>query len=86
MLKHHTKGHVHGAMVLRDLLGENTEPDRASIGRWVKVGSMFLGDVVGMTLVGYFADRSFDISPWGTAIGCLVGMCLGMYHLIRSIK
>jgi F0F1-type ATP synthase assembly protein I len=41
--------------------------------------------VVGVAL-GYWFDKHFNSSPWGTLVGALFGIVLGLYRLIRTFS
>ena len=34
-------------------------------------------------VLGHFADRWLDTAPWLTVIGALLGMAVGMLHVLR---
>ena len=36
--------------------------------------------------LGYWIDGRFKSSPWGTLIGALFGIVLGLYRLIRTFS
>jgi ATP synthase protein I len=36
--------------------------------------------------VGYWLDKHFGSSPWGTLVGALFGIVLGLYRLIRTFS
>lgn len=41
--------------------------------------------VVGVGL-GYWLDKRFGSSPWGTLVGALFGIVIGLYRLIRTFS
>lgn len=41
--------------------------------------------LVGVGL-GYWLDKRFQSSPWGTLVGALFGIVLGLYRLIRTFS
>ena len=36
--------------------------------------------------LGYWLDKRFNSSPWGTLVGALFGIVLGLYRLIRTFS
>ncbi len=36
--------------------------------------------------LGYWFDKHFKSSPWGTLVGALFGIVLGLYRLIRTFS
>lgn len=55
-------------------------------GRWQQLASMgmeFAAAVVGLTLFGWWLDRSLGTSPRWTIICAVVGVVGGFYNLIR---
>ncbi len=36
--------------------------------------------------LGYWLDRHFKSSPWGTLVGALFGIVIGLYRLIRTFS
>lgn len=36
--------------------------------------------------LGYWLDGHFNSSPWGTLVGALFGIVLGLYRLIRTFS
>ena len=36
--------------------------------------------------LGYWVDGHFKSSPWGTLVGALFGIVLGLYRLIRTFS
>jgi ATP synthase protein I len=36
--------------------------------------------------LGYWLDKHFGSSPWGTLVGALFGIVLGLYRLIRTFS
>ena len=41
--------------------------------------------ILGVVL-GYWLDRHFKSSPWGTLVGALFGIVIGLYLLIRTFS
>lgn len=69
-----------------------TEPEPSKEGRnnalavalsvgWELASFSLLG--VGL---GYWFDKHFKSSPWGTLVGALFGIVLGLYRLIRTFS
>lgn len=52
--------------------------------RWASAGIEFGVSVVVFLLVGRWLDGLHGTEPLWTAVGSLVGVCVGMYMLIRS--
>lgn len=36
--------------------------------------------------LGYWLDKHFKSSPWGTLVGALFGIVIGLYRLIRTFS
>lgn len=36
--------------------------------------------------LGYWLDKRFESSPWGTLAGALFGIVIGLYRLIRTFS
>lgn len=36
--------------------------------------------------LGYWLDKRFKSSPWGTLVGALFGIVIGLYRLIRTFS
>ena len=43
-----------------------------------------VGGIVGLALLGFWIDRHFETSPWGTLICVVLGLVGGLYNLVRS--
>ena len=78
----------------KDPLGDYKRPTMdferdASIGRgagaWTAVGIEFAIYVVLFVLGGKWLDGKFGWHPWGTAVGALIGVGIGMTQLIRRV-
>ena len=54
-------------------------------GAWAGVGIEFAVYVVLFFLGGKWLDGKFGWQPWGAAVGGLLGVCLGMFMLIRRV-
>jgi ATP synthase protein I len=63
---------------LQDSLGRGEPRIVASYG--------LIGAVLLFGSIGYGLDRWIDSSPWLLLTGLLVGIALGFYDLIRSVK
>jgi F0F1-type ATP synthase assembly protein I len=67
-------------------------PEPARPNAWVRIGELtavawdFLGSIIAGALLGYFADRHFDISPWGLIACTLLGSCTGLYRMVRTLR
>lgn len=48
------------------------------------IGVELVGGVAVFALVGYWADRHWQSSPWGLLAGLTLGLIGGMYNLIRE--
>ena len=38
------------------------------------------------TATGFWADKKWELTPWGTIVGVLLGFALGMYIVIRQAQ
>jgi F0F1-type ATP synthase assembly protein I len=66
---------------------QNRDPNRKPAASWTRlsgIGVEFVGAVAVFALVGYWADRHWQSSPWGLLIGLALGLIGGMYNLIRE--
>lgn len=66
---------------------QNRDLNRKPASSWTRlsgIGVEFVGAVVVFALVGYWADRHWQSSPWGLLIGLGLGLIGGMYNLIRE--
>lgn len=52
--------------------------------RYAGVGFEFAGAVGLFCLLGHLADRRWQTEPTGLVIGCLVGIAVGTYVLIKA--
>lgn len=52
--------------------------------RYIALGTEFAAAVLGLTLAGYWLDRHYGWSPWGTLTGAVIGLVGGMYNLLRE--
>ena len=48
------------------------------------LGAELVGALAVCGVPGYFFDMKFGTSPWGTLVGALLGIALGLYTLIRA--
>ena len=53
--------------------------------RFISLGTEFAAGFVGLTLVGLWIDRHFEVAPWGLVVGLVVGLVGGTYNLIRDV-
>lgn len=66
--------------------------DRGGGDLWARVGQLtavaweFLGSIVAGALLGYFADRQFETSPWGLIACTLLGTSTGLYRMVVTLK
>jgi F0F1-type ATP synthase assembly protein I len=49
------------------------------------LGMEFVGVVVVFALIGYWADRHWNSSPWGLIVGLAVGSIGSTYSLVRTV-
>ncbi len=65
---------------------DQKDKDRFSSSSWkyTGVGFELAGSIIIFAMIGYFVDRHWKSSPWGVLIGCLVGIVVGMYLLIKE--
>lgn len=67
-------------------------PEPARANAWVRVGELtavawdFLGSIIAGAILGYFADRHFDSSPWALIACTLLGSCTGLYWMVRTLR
>ena len=52
--------------------------------RHAGLGLELAGAVAGLGFAGYWADRHFGTSPWGTLGGVVLGLVGGLYNLIKE--
>ena len=68
----------------------NGEPPRPNL--WVLLGQLttvaweFLGSILAGALLGWFADRELETSPWGLIACTLLGTCTGLYRMVVTLK
>ncbi|MCC6420880.1 MAG: AtpZ/AtpI family protein [Gemmataceae bacterium] len=60
-------------------------PDPREVGRYFALAMVGLEMVVPIG-VGYWLDNSFGWSPWGVTVGAILGLVLGLYHLVKLSK
>jgi ATP synthase protein I len=69
-----------------------TAPKRGGRNIWVLFGQLtavaweFLGSIIAGVLLGYFADRYLDSSPWGLIVCTLFGSCSGLYRMVLMLR
>jgi len=51
--------------------------------RHLSIGLEFAAAVIVLALAGYFADRHWQVQPWGILAGSLTGIAVGMYLVIK---
>ena len=67
-------------------------PKRGGRNIWVLFGELtavaweFLGSIIAGALLGYFADRYLDSSPWGLIVCTLFGSCSGLYRMVVMLR
>lgn len=62
------------------------EGDRNALAVALSVGwELASFSVLGVGL-GYWLDKKFSSSPWGTLCGALFGIVIGLYRLIRTFS
>ncbi|MEW6250192.1 MAG: AtpZ/AtpI family protein [Planctomycetota bacterium] len=52
--------------------------------RYAGMGLELAAAIIGLTLVGYWIDRTFDTGRVGLTIGAVLGIVGGMYNFIRQ--
>ena len=50
------------------------------------IGFEFVAEVGGLTLIGWWLDRTFETSPWCTIAGVILGFSFGLYRLVKFGK
>lgn len=53
--------------------------------RFIGVGVEFLSALALFTLIGYFADRHWQIGPYGVLVGVITGTAVGTYLVIKTV-
>lgn len=62
------------------------EGDKSALAVALSVGwELASFSVLGVGL-GYWLDKKFSSSPWGTLSGALFGIVIGLYRLIRTFS
>jgi F0F1-type ATP synthase assembly protein I len=70
-----------------DCMPEEPRQKAKTDSSWVRltsIGFELAAAIAGFTLAGYWWDRHFGTSPWGTLTGVILGLVGGMYNLIRQ--
>jgi ATP synthase protein I len=52
--------------------------------RYSSIGLELAGATAGLALLGYWIDRYFGTTPWGTLGGVIIGIVGGLYNLVRE--
>lgn len=68
---------------------EKPDPPGGVIGSWIRQGAQvfeFLATVGVLGFVGNRLDEKYKIQPWGLLGGLLLGMCVGLYLMLRESK
>lgn len=60
-----------------------TEPQQPNPWRFLGLGAELAAVVFALVLLGLWADRRWDTSPWLTLSGALFGIAGGLYNLVR---
>jgi F0F1-type ATP synthase assembly protein I len=63
----------------------NPLPDPKEAGRLWALGMVGL-EMVAPIVVGLWLDNSLGWSPWGVTVGAVLGLALGLYHLVVLSK
>lgn len=50
----------------------------------IRYGSGFAGGVLVGTGLGWFADKVFEIAPWGMLVGMILGFAAGVRNIMRE--
>ena len=50
------------------------------------LGSLLLTWIAGGVLLGLWVDRHWGLSPWGTVVGSLLGLCGAGYSVFREVR
>jgi len=45
-----------------------------------------IGAIVVLGGLGYAADRWFGSAPWGAFVGLMLGLVVGFYELVKSVR
>lgn len=62
------------------------DPFLIAFGIYGGVGFQLAASVVGGLLIGDYFDRRWDLSPWLTMTGLILGATGGFYNLIRILN
>ncbi len=66
--------------------GPSKESQKSSLALALSVGWELASFTLLGVGLGYWIDGRFQSSPWGTLIGALFGIVLGLYRLIRTFS
>lgn len=60
------------------------KPEDTNWGKFAGIGlQMAVGVGLGI-FIGGWLDQKYDWEPWGTTVGCLLGLAGGMYLMIKE--
>lgn len=66
------------------------ENDRASllrsIGPLMNLGVTFALSIGGLAYLGHRLDQRWDVEPWMTLLGAMLGMSIGFVNLFRLVQ
>lgn len=68
---------------------DKPDPPGGVIGSWIRQGALvfeFLGTLAVLGFVGWKLDERYKFQPWGLLGGLLLGMCAGLYLMLRESK
>ena len=61
----------------------DNRPPMAAAMRWVSTATTVSLEMVLPAVLGVWLDKRLDTSPWLTVIGAVLGLGLGMSHLLK---
>ncbi len=56
-----------------------------SVGDISSIGIGLAATIIFCGAIGWWIDDTWQCKPWGTLIGCLIGIAGGMYNMIRIV-
>jgi len=68
---------------------DDSGPPGSVVGSWIRQGAQvfeFLASLGLLGFVGWKLDERYGLGPWGLLGGLLLGMCVGLYFMIRESK